>query len=318
MVSEGIDERQKRRRQRGRIRSSRIYYAAGEPPSFLAMWTSRLAVFCAVALVTTFALHRASLVPPPVTIMLAAAVFGGAALALAMALIAGLDIWVTGRKGAARVFLGCIVALGLLAIPASVWLVSLGYPKVYDISTDMSEPPAFIAAKAERGPGANPVAYPGKAFADLQRQTWPDLKSLIIPRPTDETYELVLQALTKLKLKPTRGVPPDDEAGTPGFIETTDRSLILGLTDDIAIRVVAEDDSSRVDVRSAARYGPLDFGRNAEHVRTILKEIAGRFEASVPDPTKAHAKKSGKSKVKGSKDDGRGSAASRKRRGPSR
>jgi hypothetical protein len=170
-----MDERQRRRRQRGRIRSSRIYYAAGEPPSSLATWTSRLAVFCAIALIATFALHRASLVPPPVTIILAAAVFGGAALALAMALIAGLDIWVTGRKGAARVFLGAIVALGLLAIPAGVWLVSLGYPRVYDVSTDVAEPPAFVAAKAERGPGANPVAYQGPGFADLQRQTRPDL-----------------------------------------------------------------------------------------------------------------------------------------------
>ena len=116
MVSERIDERQKRRRQRGRLRSTRIYYAAGEPPSFLAMWTSRLAVFCAVALAVTLVLHRAKLLPPPVAIILAAAAFGGAALALAMALIAGLDIWVTGRKGAARVLLGCVVALGLLAV----------------------------------------------------------------------------------------------------------------------------------------------------------------------------------------------------------
>jgi hypothetical protein len=113
-------------------------------------------------------------------------------------------------------------------------------------------------------------------------------------------------------------VPPDDEGEAPGFIETTDRSLILGLTDDIVVRVVAEDNASRVDVRSAARYGPLDFGRNAEHVRTILKEIAGRFEASVPDPTNARAKKGRKSKVKRSKDADRESAAGRKRRGPSR
>jgi len=105
MVTNGIGQRRAGKRVRDRRRSNRIYYAGGQPPTFLAMWTSRLAVFSALAAIVTVALHRFSLLPTSVAITLAIAVLAGALLALVMAAVAGLDIWVTGRQGAARVFL---------------------------------------------------------------------------------------------------------------------------------------------------------------------------------------------------------------------
>jgi len=238
---------------------------------------------------------------------------------LVMAAVAGLDIWVTGRQGAARVFVGSVVALALLALPAGAWVLSLNTPQINDVSTDLTEPPEFTEAKDERTADANPVDYPGEHFAELQRQNYPDLKSLVVPRPTEDAYELVLQALAKLKLKTSLELPPEEDEDSPGFIELSDRSLILGLTDDVVIRVLGEDKTSRIDVRSASRYGANDFGRNAEHVRVILKEIAARFEASVPDLDKAvHGNKDDKSKLKGSKGRDRASKADRRRPDPSR
>lgn len=314
MVTDRIDERRPRRRVRDRYQSTRIYYAAGRPPSFLAKWTSRIALFAAVAALVTAVLHRLHLLPTPVALTIAYIVIFSAALSLLMAFVAGLDIWVTGRLGAARVFCGAIVALGLLAIPAGVWAMSVKWPPIYDVSTDLAEPPEFTEAKDERAADANPTEYPGDEFAALQRQHYPDLKSLILPRSTEESYELVLQALTKLKLKTTLEVPPEDEQDAPGFIELADQSPVLGLVDDIVIRVLGEDGSSRVDIRSASRYGSNDFGRNAAHVRTILKEVASRFEASVPDvdkETKAAVEK--KNKLKAEKGRGQASKADRKR-----
>ena len=92
MVTETIEENRVTKRPRGRLRSSRIYYAADQPPSFLATWTSRLAVFAAVALIVTLVLHRMLLLPMEVAMTIAVAVFAGAALALVMAAIAGLSI----------------------------------------------------------------------------------------------------------------------------------------------------------------------------------------------------------------------------------
>jgi uncharacterized protein (DUF1499 family) len=313
MVTDRIDERRPKRRMRDRYHSTRIYYAADQPPSFLATWTSRIAVFAAVAAIVTAGLHRLALLPTPVAITIAYTVIACAALSLTMAFVAGLDIWVTGRQGAARVFFGAIVALGLLAIPTGVWAMSFRYPQLNDISTDLDEPPEFTEAKDERTPDANPIDYPGDQFATLQRDHYPDLKSLVIPRTTEEAYELVLQAIAKLKLKTTLEVPPEDVDDAPGFIELSEHSQILGLVDDIIIRVLGEDKMARIDVRSASRYGSNDFGRNAEHTRTILKEIASRFEASVPDLDKEAIAAQKKAKLKGEKGHGPGSKADRKR-----
>jgi hypothetical protein len=319
MVTDRVGERTTRRRPRDRNRSSRIYYAADRPPSFLATWTSRLSVFAAVATLVTAVLHRLLLLPTPVATTVALMVIAGAMLSLAMAVIAGLDIWVTGRQGAARVFLGAIVALALLAVPMATWVLSFSWPAINDVSTDVADPPDFTQAKEDRAVDANPVDYPGQRFSDLQHQYYPDLKSLVIPRSTEEAYELVLQALAKLKLKTTLELPPEDEEGTPGFIELIDHSLILGLADDVVIRVQGEDASARIDVRSASRYGSNDFGRNADRVRAILKEIASRYEASQPDARKeARAKAAAeKNKLKGPKGRDPASKADRKRRVPS-
>jgi hypothetical protein len=315
MVTDSVEERRTGKRPRDRRRSTRIYYAAGRPPSFLAMWTSRLAIFAAVAAIVTAVLHRLHLLPTPVAMTIAAAVIAGALLAVVMAIVAALDIWVTGRHGSARVFCGAVVALALLAVPAGVWVLSLRWPQMNDVSTDLVEPPDFTEAKDERAADANSVDYPGEQFADLQRQNYPDLKSLVLPRPTDEAYELVLQALSKLKFKTTLELPPEAEEDSPGFIEFSDHSLILGLVDDVVIRVLGEDKSSRIDVRSASRYGENDFGRNAERVRAVLKEIAARFEASVPDPEKdAEKANAAAGNLKGSK--GRGPASKANRRRP--
>jgi hypothetical protein len=319
MATDRIEERrlQQRARIKSRQRSSRIYYAAGEPPSFLAMWTSRIAVFAAVAALVTAGLHRAALIATPVAGTIALLLIAAAFLALVMALIAGLDIWVTGRLGAARVFFGAIVALGLLAVPAAFWVISLRSPALSDVTTDLAEPPEFTEVKDERGPDANSVEYPADRFAGLQRASYPDLKSLVIPRTTEESYELVMQALSKLKLKSTLEAPPEDEDDAPGFVEFSMHTPVLGLVDDVVIRVLGEDKTSRIDVRSSSRYGAIDLGRNAENVRAILKEIVTRYEASVPDPEK-EAAAAQKARLKAEKARGRGSKANRKRPDPSR
>ena len=307
---------------RGRHAASRIYYAADQPPTRAARWTSRLAIFAAATLVATWFLHRLLSLPTPIATTIVWGVFVAAVIALALAIIAGLDIWFTGRQGAARVLAGACVSLGLLAIPAGLWLVSFNWPDINDISTDTTEPPEFTEAKSRRGASANSVDYPGQGFAHLQRNAYPDLKSLVIPRTAEEAYELVLQALGKLKLRTTLELPPEEEEGSPGFIEVSEKSMVLGLVDDVVVRVLAEDKTSaRIDVRSASRYGHADFGRNAERVRAILREIVGRLEASVPDPEKsarAKARQDGKGKTKGQKGRGPASAEDRRRPSPSR
>jgi Protein of unknown function (DUF1499) len=262
---------------------TRTIYVPDQPPSFLARWVSRLVLFFAAAQPISLFLHRLFGLPTQVALNISVACFAGAAIVLVMALVAGLDIWVTGRQGAARVVVATTVALAMLAVPAGLFIVSRNWPLINDVSTDTKDPPDISNFEKLRGPGANSVTYPGDHFAYLQQANYPDLKTLAVPRSAEETFELVLQAIGKLKMRSTYEAPPDEEPGSPGIVEVADRTLIIGFTDDVAIRIVGDDASSRVDVRSASRFGTSDFGRNAERVRAILKEIGGRLEASVPN-----------------------------------
>ena len=62
----------------------------------------------------------------------------------------------------------------------------------------------------------------------------------------------------------------------------TEQTLLAGFTDDVAIRVEGGASSTRVDVRSASRYGHHDFGQNASRVRRFLIELQARAETTSP------------------------------------
>ena len=64
-----------------------------------------------------------------------------------------------------------------------------------------------------------------------------------------------------------------------GQIEAVDRTLVLGFSDDIVVRVGGRDGQAKIDVRSASRYGRHDFGRNAERIRGFLRELHARLDA---------------------------------------
>lgn len=269
---------------------AKVIYAADQPPSFLAGWTSRLATFSVALLILTLFLHRVFSLPTSIALNIASLCFLGAALALLMAIVAGLDIWITGRQGAPRIFVGASLALALLAVPASVYTLALQWPQINDVTTDTRAPPEFVSSIALRDPGSNPVAYPGAEFAVQQQSSYPDIQTMLVPRPVEETYEIVLQAIAKLRHKTSRAQPPDAEAGRAGAIEFTDHTMVLGFADDIVIRVAQRENGSAVDIRSASRFGRNDFGHNAERIRLLLREIVGRLEASVPNMLPAKPK----------------------------
>jgi uncharacterized protein (DUF1499 family) len=249
-------------------------------PSFFSRWTSRIALFSVGVLATAIFLHRLFSLPTPVALNLAAVAFSGAALSLLFALFAAIGIWRTGRPGTSRVVFGVIVSLGLLLWPL-IFLPSYErLPAINDVTTDATSPPPFDALAKKREPGANPTVYPGAAFAAAQAVAYPDIKPIRINRPVEEVYELAADAINRLKMEIVRQEGPD--AGRPGVVEAVDRTLIMGFYDDVSVRVARDDGQTRVDVRSASRYGRHDLGRNAERVRQVLKEIVVRLESVVP------------------------------------
>lgn len=301
--------------------STRIEYAGDQPASATARWASRLAWFSVLLLVAALFLHRVLSLPTPMALNLAGTAFLIAALAVVLAAIAGLDIWVTGRQGTARVVSAVLVASVILAVPVAAWIESRKHPFLADVTTDTKNPPQFSELLERRGKDANSAVYNAERDEPLQSKGYPDLATLVVPRSADDTFDVVLQALTKLKLKPVAEQAPADTSNGVGTIELSDRTPILGFRDDVVIRVAGDETSAHVDVRSASRYGRTDFGCNAARVRLILREIVGRLEATLPSQKKAKpAAKDAKDKktLKRPAAGDRPSAAHRPRPAPSR
>jgi uncharacterized protein (DUF1499 family) len=275
-----------------------------EDPSALSRWTSRIAIFSAVLLLAAFTLHRLFGMPTPIAINLAVLAYIGALVSFLTGLAAAVGIWMHGGAGTARIVGG--VLIGLFMIGGALAMVALAgeHPPINDVTTDAVQPPEFDELLKERGAYANVPDYPGEAFAKIQSRAFPDITTMHIDRAADETFSLVTDALKRLRIEIIKSAAPGEGKTDDGTLEAVDRTLIAGFYDDIAVRVAGDGERARVDIRSASRYGKYDYGRNAERVRAIMREINGRLAASVPgaaEPSK-DGKKPGKSGVKPGKD----------------
>lgn len=244
-------------------------------------WTQSVAAFALLLLVVTFFLHRLFGMPTVVALNLAKVAYIIAGLALVLALTGGYYIWRTGAEGTSHLTIGVVIAVAILLAPPMILQASSGVPALSDVTTDFAHPPPFQNLAKQRGPGANPVRYQREAFAGLQREYYPDLKPMMVGRPAAETFALVVDALKRENLDIAREVPPGEDGATPGYLEAIDRTLIFGFYDDVAIRVASTGGQTRIDMRSASRYGRHDLGRNATRMRTLMRQVVTRLEETI-------------------------------------
>jgi hypothetical protein len=59
--------------------------------------------------------------------------------------------------------------------------------------------------------------------------------------------------------------------------------MILGFREDVVVRIRAASDGTRIDVRSASRYGRNDLGSNAARVRDLISSIDDVLSAPHPE-----------------------------------
>lgn len=248
-----------------------------------ASWTKRIALFSAVLALTAAAAHRFGLLdalPMACALALAALL---AVLALSVALRATARVWTYGDSGAGEIVLGVAVSV-LVLMP----FLYLGYqavtlPWLYDISTDTADPPPMPVASASRLSGMNVVDGIDAAAAELQQEAYPLVKGRRYAAPADRVADIVASLLQRYGWRVVGSPADGDEDGELDF-EAVARTFVLKLPVSVALRILADEDASYVDMRSAWRYGPHDFGDNAARIEAFLAdldvEVAGLAPAS--------------------------------------
>jgi hypothetical protein len=246
-------------------------YFAEQPTSQLAVWARRTALFSLIATILAIIIVRSGLLEFRPALATVGGALAFSAIALLLAFAAFVVIWREGLMGIGYSLTAIGIAIGLLAYPSYVAVASYRLPWIYDITTDPIDPPRF------------------EALAEQQRNAYPEIETLEQEATAQASYDAALAVVTKRKWNIVARRPP--ERGREGRIEAVARTPIMGLREDVVIRVRSEGRGSRVDARSSSRYGSFDFGTNAARVRNLIDDIDDAVGRQKPEQPPAMAKK---------------------------
>jgi Protein of unknown function (DUF1499) len=98
-------------------------------------------------------------------------------------------------------------------------------------------------------------------------------------------YEITLQLVNRRKWLVIDERPPQLPRRI-GRIEAVARTPIMGFREDVSIRVTADGEDSRVDIRSSSRYFESDLGSNAARVNKLIDDINNAADNANLKPAK--------------------------------
>jgi uncharacterized protein (DUF1499 family) len=170
-------------------------------------------------------------------------------------------------------FLAALCGLAAFYLPYRQQLMARLVPPIHDITTDTSNPPAFVAVLPLRAGAANPPEYAGAEVAELQRAAYPDLMTLELATTPDAVFAAALLVVA------ASGWELVDANAEAGRIEAVATTRWFGFKDDVVIRIQpGRTGASLVDLRSKSRVGRSDIGANAARIRGFLTALRQQLQ----------------------------------------
>jgi uncharacterized protein (DUF1499 family) len=236
----------------------------------IGLWALQIGGIGAITALGGIGLIQSGVIPP----------MGGFALFALGTVIAGLSGTLLGLVGlllARRDFESArrrqalaAIALGAALLGAVIYAAreGQGLPRINDITTDVTDPPAFLPDTVSADPAERDMAYPD-GFAAQVKAAYPDLAPVDLPLPPAEAFAHALQ------IARAQGWQITHESEPLGAFDATDTTRIFRFVDDIAVRVRPHGEGSRVDIRSKSRDGQGDLGANAKRIRAYTAALRG-------------------------------------------
>lgn len=214
-------------------------------------------------------LYRTGLQPLPIAFLL---LRNGVYVAIAAALLSLVAMFGLRRYGPQLrrlVPLALVVSLAVGVVPFTFFNPRNPPPPIHDITTDLDDPPGFEAVLPlrEASKAANSATY-NPADGAVQKQAYADIAPMRTKLPPADAFARALDAARAMGWT----MVAQDKA--TGRIEASDTTFWFGFTDDVVIRVAADGEGSRIDVRSLSRIGRSDVGANARRIRKYEAKLA--------------------------------------------
>jgi uncharacterized protein (DUF1499 family) len=232
----------------------------------MSSWAFWLTVTGAVLVIGGPVLHRLNLLPLAPALLAAPL---GIVIAL-VALVLSVTLLVGGRSTPAG--RGTVVGAAAMSaltgiVPILLVLPGLRAPGIHDITTDTTDPPAFVEVVPLRADAQNSLEYGGETVAVAQREAYPDLDTLVVGVPAAQLVEQARDVAIAMGWEVVSADP------ATGRLEASDTTFWFGFTDDIVVRARPSAGGAEVDVRSVSRVGVSDLGANAARIRAFLERL---------------------------------------------
>lgn len=169
--------------------------------------------------------------------------------------------------GFGALLLALILAGGAAYFPLSMRDAASKVPVIHDITTDTANPPVFVAIAPLRANAPNGVDYKADENAAKQQEAYADIQPLVTEVPPADMFARAEKTARAMNWEIVAAVAEE------GRIEATDTTAWWGFKDDVVIRITAEGNGSRLDIRSMSRVGKSDIGKNADRIRKFLAAV---------------------------------------------
>ncbi len=127
----------------------------------------------------------------------------------------------------------------------------------------------------------------------------PTSNRLIVETTPQKAYDTALEIITKRKWRIVDTRPPQPRRA--GHIEAIALTPVMGFRDDVVVRIAADGEGTRIDLRSSSRYFEHDLGSNASRIRALIADISDngrRFASACRDDPKEGRSSGGKGSAK--------------------
>ena len=138
-----------------------------------------------------------------------------------------------------------------------------GSHPIHDVTTD---PGLDFSTRVEAHRPAG--AEEREAVGAQQRELYPDIEPLAVPRPPNEAFPIAVAIARE-----TPGWQVTSSNPVLWRIEAAAETPIFHFVDDVVIVLAPVPGGSRVQMRSRSRIGQSDLGANAERIRSYLAAL---------------------------------------------
>ena len=178
----------------------------------------------------------------------------------------GLAVTIIFTKLSVSLWSAAIASLpAMIAIPMVI--NDLRYPRINDISTNIKNPPFFVAALNAVANQKRDMSFPEKN-GEIICERYPNVRPLLLEESLEQVFQRI-ETLAKIQF----GWAITRSDTTTYTLEGEVTTSLFRFVDDFVITVSEQEGKALINMRSKSRDGLVDTGKNAQRIQMFFEQL---------------------------------------------